>query len=238
MKRVLVTGGARGLGLAICRQLVEQDWRVLTCSRGASPELEELIQSQPDSIEFYPCDLASGEERKRLIEQAELLEGLDAFVANAALGTDGLLTMTNEVRIRECLEVNLTATILLAKDVIKGMLNHGGSLIFISSVAARTGLAGLSIYSATKGALVSFSRSIAREYGERGIRSNCVLPGFLETGMSETLNAEQRERIVWRTPLKRLGQTGEVAQCVGFLLSDAAKFITGTELVVDGGMTA
>src|SRR5690606_6564358 len=134
----------------------------------------------------------------------------------------------------------LTSVMLLAREVIKGMLarGRGGSLVFISSIAARTGLSGLSVYSATKGGLLAFSRALSREYGARGIRSNCVLPGFLETEMSATLSEEARERLKRRTPLHRLGQAEDVAGLVFFLLSDDARHITGGEYVVDGGMTA
>jgi 3-oxoacyl-[acyl-carrier protein] reductase len=118
------------------------------------------------------------------------------------------------------------------------MLARGGSLVFVSSVAARTGFSGLSVYAATKGALVSFSKVLAREYGGRGIRSNCVLPGFLETDMSATLSVEQRERLRRRSPLGRLGAVGDVVGAVRYLLSDEARFVTGTELVVDGGFSA
>ena len=128
---------------------------------------------------------------------------------------------------------------LLAREAIKGMLTHGGgSLIFIASVAARTGFSGLAVYGAAKGGLVSFSRALAREYGKRGIRSNAVLPGFLETEMSQSLPVAKRDRIVGRTALKRLGAAHDVAGVVTFLLSEQARYVTGTEIVVDGGLTA
>ena len=237
MKRVLITGGSRGLGLALCRAMLAAGWQVVTCSRRGSPELTDLQQQHPGSLEHWPVDLAASGAATSLAEQARVLDGLDGFVANAALGTEGLLTLTPEAMLRECVEVNLTSTMLLARQVVKGMLARGGSLVFISSVAARAGLTGLSVYAATKGALVSFSRTLAREYGERGIRSNCVMPGFLETDMSASLSAAQRERLVRRTPLRRLGVAADVVGAVAFLLSDEARFVTGSELVVDGGQS-
>jgi 3-oxoacyl-[acyl-carrier protein] reductase len=184
------------------------------------------------------ADLSRSEDLSRVVQEARLLDGVDGFVANAALGTEGLLTLTSERALRECVEVNLVSVMLLAREVVKGMLGRGGSLVFVSSVAATTGMSGLSVYSATKGGLVSFSRSLAREYGERGIRSNCVLPGFLETEMSASLGVDERERVARRTALKRLGQPEDVVGAVTFLLSDASRYVTGTELVVDGGLTA
>ena len=238
MKRILVTGGSRGLGLAICRHLLAEGHHVLTTSRTLSPDLAALQQQFGARLEHFTCDFAQAGEVLRLAQQTRLIDGIDAFVANAGLGTDGLLTLASESALRECVEVNLMANLFLAREVIKGMLERGGSLVFISSVAARTGLSGLAVYSATKGALVSLSRAIAREYGERGIRSNCILPGFLETDMNQDVDAETRARLARRTALKRLGQPEDVVGCVSFLLSDAARYLTGTEIVVDGGMTA
>lgn len=238
MKRVLVTGGSRGLGLAICRRLLAEDYHVVTVSRKLSPELSELRKEHIGQLEFYAVDFAKNNAVARLANAAGLLDGVDGYVANAAVGTEGLLTLTSDAQIAECIQVNLVAPMMLAREVVKGMLTHGGSLVFISSVAARTGFSGLSVYAATKGALVSFSRSLAREYGERGIRSNCILPGFLETEMSQSLGEEARARLKRRTAVKRLGQVEDVAGCVSFLLSDEARYITGTEMVIDGGLTA
>jgi 3-oxoacyl-[acyl-carrier protein] reductase len=238
MKRILVTGGSRGLGLAVCRQLLAEGHGVVTCSRKLASELSGLLQTHPDRLEHHLVDFAQLGAVAALAKSARLLEGVDGFVANAAIGAEGLLTLTSEAALRECVEVNLVATMLLAREVVKGMLARGGSLVFVSSVAARTGLAGLSVYAATKGALVSFSRALAREYGQRSIRSNCVLPGFLETEMTCSLTPEAKARLTRRTALRRLGQADDVVGAISFLLSDAARHITGAELVVDGGMLA
>jgi 3-oxoacyl-[acyl-carrier protein] reductase len=238
MKKALVTGGSRGLGLAVCRQLLQSDWQVVTTARKLSAELRRLKDEYPKRLEFHQVDLAERGAVAELSRHARLLEGIDGFVANAGIGTEGLLTLTSEEALRQCIELNLVSTLLLAKEVVKGMLKGGGSLVFVSSVAARTGFSGLSVYSATKGALVSFSRSIAREYGDRGVRCNCVLPGFLETEMTGTLNPEQKERITRRTALKRLGQPEDAAGFITYLLSDNAKYVTGSEYVIDGGLSA
>jgi 3-oxoacyl-[acyl-carrier protein] reductase len=238
VKRVLVTGGSRGLGLGICRRLLRDDFHVITASRRVSKELEALIGSYPKQIEHHQVDFADPRACSTLSKAARLLDGIDGFVANAAIGTEGLLTLTSESAIHECVQVNLLAPMLLAREVIKGMLARGGSLVFIASVAATTAFSGLTAYSATKGGLVSFSRALAREYGERGIRSNAVLPGFLDTEMSATLGAQDRERVVRRTALKRLGTVEDVVDTVAFLLSDSARYITGTEIMIDGGLTA
>ena len=239
MKNLLLTGGSRGLGLAVCRRMLADGWRVVTVSRKPTPELERLMEEAGGRLEYIACDLGAPGAVGELSAKAGLLDGVDGFVANAAIGTEGLLTLLGEEAIRRTVEVNLTATMLLAREVVKGMLGSGkaGSLVFISSVAARTGFSGLSVYAATKGAIVAFSKTLAREYGRKGIRSNCVLPGFLDTEMSASLGEEQRKRLARRAALGRLGEVEDVTGAVRFLLSDEARYVTGTELVVDGGST-
>lgn len=239
MRRVLVTGGSRGVGWAVCRRLVGDGWQVMACARRSTREVTELARSHPDQFQFDAVDLGDPVARKRWVKAAGMGEGIDALVVNAAVGLEGLLSLTSEQALRECVELNLVVAMLLAREAVKGMLarGRGGSLVFVSSVAARTGLRGLSVYTATKGGLVAFSRSLARELGARGIRSNCVLPGFLETEMSASLGEAQRAQVLRRTALGRLGQGEDVAGAVSYLLSDDARQVTGTELVVDGGMT-
>lgn len=237
-KRALITGGSRGLGLELCRTMIEDGWEVTTASRSLTADLSSLIEASGGRLTHCSVDLGSQAGLATLIREARLIDGVDGFVANAAVGTDGLLTLTSEAEIRRTIEVNLISVLVLARAVIKGMLERGGSLVFVSSVAARTGFSGLSAYSATKGGLVSFSRTVAREYGERGIRSNCVLPGFLETQMSSRLALDQQQRIARRCALGRLGQPGDVTGAVRFLLSEEARYVTGTEMTVDGGLTA
>ena len=238
MKRFLVTGGSRGLGEAVVRRLLANpDHFVGACARRRTPAVEMLEAEHPDRFRFESVDFSAAEAVAQVVEKFGILEGLDGFVANAAVGLDGLLTLTSEADLRSCVELNLVTSMLLAREVVKGMLRRrGGSLVFVSSVAARTGLSGLTVYSATKAGLCGFSRALAREYGERGIRSNCVLPGFLDTEMSAGLGQNARSSLERRTSLKRLGKPEDVVGSIEFLLSDAAAYVTGTEVVVDGGM--
>jgi len=236
LKRILVTGGSRGLGLAICRTLAQAGYKVVTVSRNGSPELSQAISNFPGKIESHHADLSDTKNLRKLYRDWQGAEGFDGFVANAAIGTEGLLTLTSAEKIESCIQLNLTSVILLTREIVKGMLARGGSLIFVASITAVRGYSGLSVYSATKGALLSFSRSLAREYGPRSIRSNCVLPGFLETEMTQGLPVEDKQRIARRTSLQRLGQPPDVTGTVKFLLSDEAQYITGAEFVVDGGL--
>jgi 3-oxoacyl-[acyl-carrier protein] reductase len=189
-KRFFVTGGTRGLGLEICQALLESNAKVVTCARSITPELKNLQSNFGDAISFIQADLSSEESIESLIEQAGLVTNpVDGFVANAALGADGLLTLMPKSSIRQTLDINLYSVILLTQAILKGLLASEikGSLVFISSVCAHQGFKGLSVYAATKAGLCGLSKSIAREYGKRGIRSNVVLPGFLKTEMTESL---------------------------------------------------
>jgi 3-oxoacyl-[acyl-carrier protein] reductase len=238
MKRVLVTGGSRGLGLAVCRALASDGYQVATVSRKGSPALSKLMAEFPGAIEPHFADLGDLDGIQELCAKLRTRDGLDGFVANAAIGAEGLLSLTSRSHIEQCVQLNLLSVILLTREVIKGMLERGGSVIFISSVSAIRGFSGLSVYSATKGALLSFSRALAREYGPRGLRFNCLLPGFFESEMTQTLSSEQKERVQKRTALKRLGDSGDLVGAVKFLLSDESRFMTGGEIVVDGGLTS
>lgn len=236
-RRVLITGASRGLGLALSEALLSEGWQVVGSARSVTPGFEALSSRYPGRVEFHAADLAQPADVERLVAAAGLVNGVDAFVSNAGVGTDGLLTLLSPDAIARCLQVNLASPILLARAAVKGMLDRGGSIVFVSSVSARTGFSGLSVYGATKAGLVGFSKGVAREYGSRGIRSNCVLPGFLATEMTASLDEARQSQLRRRTPLGRLGEAEDVVGAVRFLLSDAARHVTGTELTVDGGMT-
>jgi 3-oxoacyl-[acyl-carrier protein] reductase len=237
-RRVFLTGASRGLGLALTEALLTDGWQVVGTARKQSPALESLALRFPGRFQFHGADLGDTQSVERLVGEARLLDGYDAFISNAGIGMDGLVTLLSPDAIQEGVQVNLVTPMLLARAVLKGMLTRGGSLLFIASIAARTGFSGLAAYGATKAGLVGFSRGIAREYGSRNIRSNCILPGFLATDMTASLDAPRQSQLQRRTPLGRLGDPSDVVGSVRFLLSDAARHITGTEVTIDGGMTA
>jgi 3-oxoacyl-[acyl-carrier protein] reductase len=237
-RRVFVTGASRGLGLALTEALLVDGWQVVGTARKQSPALEALAVRFPGRFEFHSANLADPASVTQLVTDARLLDGYDAFISNAGIGMDGLVTLLSSDAIEEGVQVNLVTPMLLARAVLKGMLTRGGSLLFIASIAARTGFSGLAAYGATKAGLVGFSRGLAREYGSRNIRSNCILPGFLATDMTASLDAPRQSQLQRRTPLGRLGDPSDVVGSVRFLLSDAARHITGTEVTIDGGMTA
>jgi 3-oxoacyl-[acyl-carrier protein] reductase len=237
-KRVFLTGASRGLGLAIAGGLLAEGWSVTASARTQGDALVSLAERWPKQIRFVAADLADPVDVERLAAEARLIEGYDAFVSNAGVGMDGLLTLMSPETIRKGIQVNLTTPLLLARACIKGMLAKGGALVFVGSVSAKSGFSGLAAYGSTKAGLGGLSRGIAREYGVRGIRSNCVLPGFLATDMSSGLSNSKLEQLRRRTPLGRLGEVSDVVGMILFLISDEARHISGAEIVVDGGMTA
>jgi 3-oxoacyl-[acyl-carrier protein] reductase len=163
---------------------------------------------------------------------------IDVLVNNAGVARDGVLPLFPDEQIDEVIDLNLRGTVHLTRLVTRRMLRQGsGRIINISSIVGLSGYRGLSVYSATKAALDGFTRALARELGGRGITVNSVAPGYLRTEMSHGLDEAQLGQIVRRTPAGRLGEADDVAAAVGFLASDAAAFITGHVLVVDGGLT-
>jgi 3-oxoacyl-[acyl-carrier protein] reductase len=176
--------------------------------------------------------------RQFVKETRERFGQVDVLVNNAGIAPEGVLPLMREDEIHRVLAVNLEAAIVLAQACSRAMLTRAqGVILNISSIIGTRGYSGLAAYSATKAGLDGLTRSLARELGPRGIRVNSIAPGYLETEMSSTLDAAQRQQIVRRTPLGRLGTVADVVGMVRFVLSPAAAFITGQTLVIDGGIT-
>lgn len=236
---VIVTGASRGLGLAICRQLLAAQYRVLALSRSETDELKQLKQDYP-ALEFDAVDLSDLAQLPALCASWIKRFGRPyALINNAATGADGVLATMHNTDISKVLTLNIEAPILLSKYLLRPMLlNRRGRIINISSIIARTGFNGLSVYAASKAALEGFSKSLAREVGKAGITVNCVAPGYMQTEMTQSLQGDKLESIQRRSPLGRLATPDDAAAAVLFLLSDQAAAITGTVITVDAGSTA
>lgn len=236
---VLITGISKGLGLKLAQTLLNRNWVVYGVSRSMTPELEQLISDYGDNLKWLQYDLSDTGNLKTHVfkEWIGLNTPIHGFVNNAALAYDDIITNMNIEPLENMYRVNVFSPLLITKYVIRQMLLHQikGSIVHISSISVHTGYKGLSMYASTKGALEAFSKNTAREWGALGIRSNCVVAGFMETDMSATLTTDQKNRIYQRTSLKQQVDTDSVAATIEFLLSDDAKSITGQNIHVDCG---
>jgi 3-oxoacyl-[acyl-carrier protein] reductase len=244
MQNVIVTGGSRGLGLAMARTLAAAGYRIIALARGSTEELMAASRSAADSgrgaIEFRACDLS---DLGRIAPMVKVLRAdfgpLYGLVNNAGLGTSGILSSMRDQDIQRLIQLNTVSPILLSKYVVRSMMaQREGRIINIASIVASTGYSGLSVYSATKASLIGFTRSLAREVGQLGITVNAIAPGFIATEMTHELDESQRQQIARRSALKRMAEPIDVARMVEFLLGDAGRNVTGTTLTVDAGNTA
>lgn len=237
-KLVIVTGASRGLGLAICRQLLQANYSVLALARTLSDDLAQLQQNA--DLHFMSVDLSELDAIPVLCSTMVKQYGRPyALINNAAVGYDGVLATMHNSEINSLLNLNIHAPILLSKYLLRSMLlNQSGRIINISSIIARTGFNGLSVYAASKAALEGFTKSLAREVGKARITVNCVAPGYMQTEMTSSLQGDKLESIKRRSPLGRLATPDDAAAAVLYLLSEQASAVTGTVLTVDAGSTA
>jgi 3-oxoacyl-[acyl-carrier protein] reductase len=244
MHNVIVTGGSRGLGLAIVRRLVCEGYCAIAIARRMNDQIAASIEHadriRAGSLQFEPFDLAELQELPQLVKKLRTDHGpIYGLVNNAAAGDDGALALMADADIERLIRINTLAPILLTKYVVRRMLaDGGGRVVNVASIAGFTGYSGLSVYSATKAALIGFTRSLAREVGRYRVNVNAVAPGFLDTDMTQGLDEAAREQLARRSALRRLADVGDAADAVEFLLGPKAKSITGTVLTVDAGSTA
>lgn len=235
----LVTGCSRGVGIAICKVLLEQGNTVYGIARSYTNEFKSLEQQFQGKLYFKSVDLSDPDNVHKTVYKEFISNDiqLHGYVNNAAVAYDDIVTNLNVDRLKSMYAVNVFTPMMLTKYALRNMLLHhtSGCIIHISSISVHTGYKGLAMYASSKGALEAFSKDVAREWGELGIRSNVVVPGFMETAISSSLTQEQKERIYKRTSLKKATNIESVAQTVAFLLSEKASSITGQNIHVDNG---
>ncbi len=240
MRNVLVTGGSRGIGLAIATRLAAEGYAVTAVARRMSAELEAAIAQTPEALRFRAFDLGDIEALPGLVKAERDANGkLYGLVNNAGIGTEGLLALMHTTQIEELLRLNVMSPIVLTKHVVRHMMADGrGRIVNIGSIIGSTGYNGLSVYGATKAAAEGFTRSLAREVGRVGITVNTVAPGFIATDLTKNLDEKSTAKIAGRSALRRLPEPDDVARTVAFLMGDGGRNITGTVLTVDAGNTA
>jgi 3-oxoacyl-[acyl-carrier protein] reductase len=243
-RRVIVTGGSRGLGLGIVRRLLCDGYEAIAIARQMNDQLASTIEhadrTRPGSLRFMPFDLGEVDEIPALVKNIRREGGpVYGLVNNAALGTSGVLALMPSSEIERVVRLNTVSPIVLTKHVVRHMMaDGGGRIVNVASIVGFTGYSGLSVYSATKASLIGFTRSLAREVGTRGVNVNAVAPGFLDTDMTQRMDEDHRAQVARRSALHRLPDIDDVANAVEFLLGARANSITGTVLTVDAGNTA
>lgn len=240
MRNVVVTGASRGLGLSIAQELAGCGFRAIAIARNETEHLKKARAALGESIQFCQWDLGELESLPRLARQLRRGFGpIYGLVNNVGIGSHGVLATMPDPSIEELVRINVLSPILLTKYLMRSMLSaRCGRIVNISSIAARSGTPGAAVYSATKGSLEAFTRSLAREIGELDIAVNAVAPGFVATEMTRGMGEEQLARIARRNALRRSITSQDVAGAVAYLMSDRARNITGTVITVDAGSTA
>jgi NAD(P)-dependent dehydrogenase (short-subunit alcohol dehydrogenase family) len=228
-RSVLVTGGNRGIGLAIARAFAAGGDKVAVTHRGSGA---------PDGLFGVQCDVTDGAAVDAAFSAVEAEHGpVEVLVSNAGATDDTLLLRMSEEQFTKVLDTNLTAAYRVAKRASGKMLRaRAGRIVLVSSVVALTGSPGQTNYAAAKAGLIGFGRSLAKELGSRGITVNIVLPGFVQTDMTAVLPADQVATVTSQVALQRLATPEDVAGVVTFLASDAAAYMTGAVVPVDGGL--
>ena len=235
MAIVLITGGSRGIGAACVRKFAARGDRIVFFYR-ASTEAAEKLASETGATAVR-VDITDPEATEAAIADCIAKMGMiDVLVNNAGISQTKLFTDLTDEDIERMLQTNLTGALRLTRAVAREMVrNHKGSIINVGSMWGKTGASCEVSYSAAKAGLRGMTMALAKELGPSGIRVNCVEPGVIDTDMNKNLDRKSRERLCEETPLCRIGSPAEVADAVVFLASDAASFITGQCLGVDGG---
>lgn len=236
-KTALVTGATGALGGAIARALHGQGANVAV-SGTRKEQLDALAAELKERVHVLPCDLTDAAAVEKLVPSAEeAMQKLDILVANAGVNADNLFVQLRDEDWDKVIAVNLTATFRLARAAVKSMMRRRfGRIIGISSVVGFTGNPGQGNYTASKAGMVGMLKSVAAEYAKRNVTANCIAPGIIASAMINKLNDKQRESIIARVPMGRLGAPAEIGAAAVFLASDEAAYVTGQTIHVNGGM--
>ena len=234
--RILITGGASGIGLAISERLLQAGHRVLVCYHTSEQSAKQLQEKYSGAL-LFRADVAKAQDIAALFEFAEAqMGGLDALINNAGVSVVDCFQNVSEEEFDRLMAVNFGAVYKCSARAVKLMLaQHAGNIINISSIWGVHGAATEALYSASKAAVIALTQALAAELGPSGIRVNCIAPGVIDTAMNADLSAEDMEELRLSTPLGRIGTGEDIAGTVAFLLGEDASFVTGQVITVDGG---
>ena len=237
-KTILVTGASSGIGRATAILCSQMGASVILTARNEQRLIETMKELSGNNNRYIIADLSDSDAVKRLVDEVEVLDGI---VNNAGINKILPIQFVNKDSLMETMQVNALSPILITQALLKKKkLKNGGSIVFVSSVAGHTrSSVGNTMYCASKGAVSGFVKCLAKELATRGIRCNEVLPGQSDTSIMAhgSVSDEQMQQMIMRIPMKRLGEPKEIAAGITFLLSDAASYITGSSLIIDGGLS-
>ncbi|EZP60795.1 MULTISPECIES: 3-oxoacyl-[acyl-carrier-protein] reductase [unclassified Exiguobacterium] len=240
-KVALVTGASRGIGAAIAKRLATDGFRVVVNYAGSTDKAEAVVREIKEAggeALAIQANVAEADAVKQMIKQTiDAFGQLDCVVNNAGITRDGLLMRMKEADFDAVIDTNLKGAFLVTQAATRPLLKTSGRIINIASVVGISGNPGQANYVAAKAGLIGLTKSVARELASKGVTVNAICPGFIETDMTDELTEEQRNLSLGQIPLKRFGQTDDIASLVSFIASDEARYITGQTLAVDGGMT-
>ena len=238
-KNILVTGGSRGIGEGIVTFLAHQGARVaLTYSSRLEAAQNVLDRLPGEGHGLFKMDISSENSVKEAMGQIlDQFQPLDGLVNNAGITSDQILLRMKLEEFDKVIQTNLVGTYLCTQSVLKPMIKaKKGSIVSLTSVIGQRGNVGQCNYAASKAGIEAFSKSVAQEVASRGIRVNCIAPGFIQTEMTDQLNENQKKAILDAVPMKRMGEVQDVASVVAFLLSDDSTYLTGQTISVNGGL--
>ena len=235
-KTVFITGSSRGIGASAAKLFYENGYNVIINYNNSEKAALELSQKLPGSL-LLKGDVSNEDDVKSMLEKAILHFGkIDVLINNAGISITGLLSDISLKEWERLFSVNVTGTFLMSKYFSKHMIsNHSGKIINVSSIWGVCGASCESCYSASKGAVIAFTKALAKELGPSGITVNCVAPGFIDTDMNSDISSEDKKAFCEDTPLERIGTAEDVSKTLLFLASDNADFITGQIINCDGG---
>ncbi len=241
MSVALITGGSRGIGRVIAEKLAKAGYNIVICYSGNESAAQEAIaecKKQGVQAIYIKADVSNTEDVNNMFKEVKELVGpVDVLVNNAGITKDGLLIRMSEDDFDGVVDTNLKGTFLCTKAAIKDMMKaRKGRIINISSIVGVQGNPGQANYCASKAGIIGFTKSVAREYGSKGVTVNAVAPGFIQTAMTDKLPEDVKEAYLKQIPAGRFGTGEDVANVVEFLASDKAAYVTGQVIEVTGGM--
>ena len=235
-KNILITGASGGIGNALVKKFVALGGNVL--GTGTKTEKLDMIKKQCPNIKVKKFDISEHSRIEEFIDNVVLeLGGLDVLINNAGTNVDNLSLRMKDDEWKKVIDINLTSTFLLSKHAIKKMLKSKfGRIVNITSIVGHTGNTGQSNYAASKAGIIGMSKSLAAEYAKKDITVNCVSPGFIVSDMTMNIAEKVKLYLTSKIPMGKLGTGEDVSNCVAFLSSDQASYVTGETLHVNGGM--